>query len=243
MLWSVIDALRFVVLFFVIQAIFRTNSSIGENTLQTTLQYFLIIVIIETVTSTHFEEMLGEWVRNGKIDLQLAKPLSLNVLWGWTGIMRKLLVTIFKLPILILLFLFVAVQFQTRVPVPPTSQIAPLVAIFTMILLFQTCWSLILGWMTFWFDNGSSLMHLRWAMVAIFSGAMLPPTLMPTGLQQIITILPFKYLAMIPTQMWLNQYVMQAADWIYFGGFILASILLVSLSWNRGILRYTSAGG
>ena len=243
LLWAVLDLIQFVVILFVIQAIYSTDHTINGVTLAYSLQYFLIILVIGVFTATHFEEWLGNLVKDGKIDMQLAKPMSPNMLYGWTGIIRKLATAIIKLPLLIGFFVFIAYFFNVGFPKAETTQMVGLVVLLAGCLLVQTALSLILGWLTFWFENASSLVHLKEILLALFSGTMLPPQLFPEWLQKVTYALPFKYFATVPAQVWLGTYTLTLYDALYFGMFALVTFALLNLTYHRGIRRYASAGG
>jgi ABC-2 type transport system permease protein len=243
LLWSAIDLVQFLVLFFVIQAIYGGDSTVNGVSLAYSLQYYLILIVIGALTTTHFEEWLGGLVRYGKIDMQLIKPVSANILYGWTGIIRKLTTFIIKLPLMIGFFVFVSYFFGVGFPRPETSQIFQLSLLLVGCLVVMTAISLIIGWLTFWFENASSLSHLKGVLLGLFSGTMLPPQLFPDWLEQLTFAMPFKYFGVIPAQVWLGTYTLGAYDALYFGLFALVTFVLLRLTYQRGIRRYVSAGG
>lgn len=243
LMWGVIDIIPFFALFFVLQSIYTNAPTIHSATLASTLQYYVIIVVIQTLTSTHFDEWLGGQVRDGKIDLMLVKPCSPNMFYGYTGVVRKYAATVIKLPVLIFLGYFVWQHFGVGFPLPSAQSALPLAGLLITILCVQVVWSLMIGWFAFWFENGASLVHFKWMLLAVFSGAMFPPELSPSWLNQLIDALPFKYFGVIPTQVWLGTYVLTPQDWLNLLLLAVVSTGLLRLTWQRGNRFYASAGG
>lgn len=243
MLWVTIDLVQFAVLLFVIQAIYGNDVTINGITLGYSIQYFLIVIIVNTLTHTHFEEWLGGLIIKGKIEMQLIRPVTANFYYGWTAIVRKMVTAIIKLPILAVFFILTTRHFDVPFPQLQTNQTVALVALLLGSLLVQTAISLIIGWLTFWFENASSLIHFKGILLGLFSGTMLPPQLFPEWLQHVTYALPLKYFGTIPVQVWLGSYVLTASDAVQFGTFALGVFLILQLTYHYGIRRYVSAGG
>ncbi len=243
MLWAAVDLVQFVVLFFVVQAIYGSNSTVNGISLAYSLHYFLIIIVINTLTATHFEEWLGGLVKEGKMDMQLIKPLSPNTLYGWTGIIRKNITTMIKLPLLLSFFIFVSLSFGVDFPRPETGQLFQLALLLIGCLFVQTAISLIIGWLTFWFENASSLIHFKGVLFALFSGSMLPSQLLPPWLRTVTNALPLKYFGTVPAQVWLGTYSLELFDALYFSVFAIVIFAVLKMTFNNGIRHYVSAGG
>lgn len=243
LMWGLFDVIPFFALFFVLQSIYADTAGINGATLASTLQFYLVVVMVQALTGTHFEEWLGEQVRNGKIDLMLVKPLSPNFLYGYTGVVRKYVSTIIKLPLLMGLGVFVWRQFGVPFPLPSPEQAISLVMIILFGLFVQVMWSLTLAWFAFWFENGASLVHFKWMILALFSGSMFPPQLAPAQLNHIIAALPFKYFGVVPTELWMGNYALTAGDWVNMGVCAVVSLALLTFTWKVGNRHYASAGG
>ena len=243
LVWLVLDILPTFMMLMIWVGIYQDKTQIAGYQLSQMLQYYLLAMIIEGVTASHFEAWRIDQILMGKIDYFLTRPLSYlaEVIIGHLG--GKFFYTIISLPIFFILWVVVAM-------ISPIGVLQPNLATIFWFLLFiligsgvQTLIAMVIVLLGFWFEGARGLEHFKWITLTLFSGVMIPIPLMPNWLKTIINILPFKYLYAIPISIIQGIYQVTLIDILYFLTFMLLLWLLTIFTWNKAKYRYCSAGG
>lgn len=243
-LWIVIDFIPFVSLAFVWQSIFATSGVKNGYTLAMVLQHYLLVVLIQRLSECHFDGWRSEEIRTGKIDFFLIRPYSFLQQILIEDLSGKLLTTILFIPALFTFgyFLF-SLEPQATVFNLAGSGLLQFLALVTTAYAMHFCISLLIVFLTFWFEGSSGLEHFKWASIALLSGGIMPFDLMPNWLKTIIDALPFKYMYSVPIRMLQGTYQVTVKDWLAISATILILLILSSTLWNKGRIKYASAGG
>lgn len=111
--------------------------------------------------------------------------------------------------------------------------------------LIRTMTVSLLGMITFWTTRVSAIFELYFAAELIFSGRLVPLSLMPQWVQEFAWFFPFRWTFGFPIETLVSS--MSAADlfiglgvqllWILVGG------MAVNLMWKAGIRRFSAVGG
>ena len=97
---------------------------------------------------------------------------------------------------------------------------------------------------SFWADNIWSLMVMLRFIIALFGGLMLPLRFFPDWAQQILNILPFRYLVSFPIKSFFGE--LTTTQLIE--GFIIISLwsvvltVVVNFIWSKGQKQYSGIG-
>lgn len=244
LLWIIIDFIPFIALAFVWQAIFASNPTISGYTLGMVLQHYLLVTVIQRISECHFEQFRSQEIRDGKIDFFLIRPYAYVQQILTSEISTKTLSAIWFLPALFAFSWFIS-TFETQAATVTANAMTILMFIGVVVAAYaiQFCLSLIIVFLTFWFEGSSGLEHFKWASVAVLGGGIMPYDLMPKWLQGIIAHLPFRYLYATPIRIMLGTYQMQQADWINLAVSVGALVVLTKMLWVQGRKKYASAGG
>ena len=241
--YSFLDVIPYFVLFFVWQAIFKQVDSIHNFSLADIINYYLLVIIIERLSATHFEGWRSEEVRMGKIDYFLTRPFSYISEVYAKEVGSKLISIIFSIPI-ISLFFAANVHFYTIdysfITLANIGSFLLLMIFAHTIQFFIAFWIVLLS---FWIEGSSGLEHFKWIVLTIFSGAMIPIEFMPHWLQNITAALPFKYIFAVPISILQNKYTLLTSDYFYLAGLLFCMTLFTKFLWDRAKLQYCSAGG
>jgi ABC-2 type transport system permease protein len=134
-------------------------------------------------------------------------------------------------------------EFLPGWPQPPVLGLYLLSLVLAFLLGFTT--SCLIGLLAFWFLEVSTFIYLFMIASYFLSGHMFPLSLLPDGLGQVVTLLPFAYETYYPTMIILQKLspdemmrvVVMQLFWItvMFG--------LSRLAWSRGLRRYAAFGG
>jgi ABC-2 type transport system permease protein len=241
--YSLLDVLPYFVLFFVWKAIYTQVDSLNNFTLAGIVNYYLLVIIIERISATHFEGWRSEEIRMGKIDYFLTRPFSYMSEIYSKEIAAKLISIIFSVPV-ILLFYIVNVNIysidQSYLTLNNVLLFIILMLVAHSIQFFIALWIVLT---TFWIEGSSGFEHFKWIVLTLFSGAMIPIQFMPEWLQTLTNWLPFKYLFAVPISIIQNKYTLSIIDILYITTLLLGMALISKILWSRAKLKYCSAGG
>lgn len=241
--WMVLDTLPLLVLFLVWIAVFAQHQEIKGYSLTTILQYYFLGLVINGVTSSHYEAGRVNEIRNGKIDYFLIRPLSylFEILWGDVG--AKLVYFCFLIPF----YLVLAVIINEIIPIGFASLSVSQVLVFGLLLLYgylvEFLLALIIVMAGFWIEGAEGLEHFKWILVTLFSGWMIPISMMPEWMKWVVEALPFKYMYALPIGIVQGTYTLTWFDAIYALSFVVSLYALARILWRFAIYKYASAGG
>ncbi len=218
------------------------SGNIAGYSLIEMISYALLVYVLQwgiTATSTGYSIKMD--ILTGKINYYLLKPydyLGIRVIFSITQQLLSFVVSI-------AIFTILMRNMQLWVIIPSVSSFLMVVVaiILSYIISFQL--SCLIGMISFWILETSSLNVLIKGITLILSGAIFPLDFIEGTFGKLLIFLPFNYLIFFPTQLYLNKLsdaeVMQgylsAVLWIITLGF------LIKLLWNKGIRRYSSFGG
>lgn len=241
--YSFLDVLPYFVLFFVWKAIFQQVDTVNDFTLSTIVNYYLLVIVIERLSATHFEGWRSEEIRMGKIDYFLTRPFSYISEIYSKELGSKIISIIFTLPVISLFFIanvFIYNIDQSYLTLTNLLIFMALMVVAHTIQFFIALWIVLI---TFWMEGSSGLEHFKWIVLTLFSGAMVPIEFMPNWLKTLTNILPFKYVFSVPITVLQNKYVLQMYDYIYLTLLLLSMVIFTKILWARAQLKYSSAGG
>lgn len=241
--YSILDVLPYFVLFYVWKAIFGQIDTINNFTLSTIVNYYLLVIVVERLSATHFEGWRSEEIRMGKIDYFLTRPFSYISEIYSKELSSKLISILFSLPIISLFFIsnvYIYNIDQSYITLANLALFLAMMLIAHTIQFFIALWIVLI---TFWMEGSSGLEHFKWIVLTLFSGAMIPIEFMPNWLKTLTNILPFKYVFSVPINVLQNKYTLQVNDYIYLILMIAGMTLFTKALWLRAKLQYSSAGG
>ena len=97
---------------------------------------------------------------------------------------------------------FCAFAFNVRVSLAPDiSAIIIAVLIIPAGLAFMTGYHFIVGILAFKFQDVNFFLHVQGSVIAFFTGAVIPLTLLPDSVQSVIKYLPFTYVTYMPAML------------------------------------------
>jgi ABC-2 type transport system permease protein len=241
--YSILDIIPFFVLFFLWSAVYSNQEVINTYSFSDIIQYYIIVIVLQRFTATHFEGWRSQEIRMGKIDYYLTRPFSYmsEVISKEVG--GKIVALLFSLPILSI-FYFLVMKFYNLPPI--IFNLNNSLVFFGLILVAYSIQIMLALWivlLTFWFEGSSGLEHFKWVLLALFSGSAIPFEFMPIWLQQIFTILPFKYINYIPIQVILGKMTLNEEIYLSIFSTLVAMFLISKFLWNKAKYKYASAGG
>ena len=242
-IWIMLDAVPFLVMFLVWNKLFSQQEVIRGLTLGQTIHYYLLVALISGIIGCHFEEWRSREIKDGKIDFFMTRPLSYinEVLLKDLG--GKMVYLVIFLPLYIFFFFFSQHIFD----IPSLTLTLSQVSIVTLLLVSGYIFSFILSlWIvlgTFWLEGSEGIKHFKWITETVFSGSLLPVIFMPSWLQTVVYVLPFRYLYAIPIGVVQQTYSFGINDLIYVTTLLGGMVTVTSFMWARAVYQYSSVGG
>ncbi len=241
--YSLLDVLPYFVLFYVWKAIFSQVDTINNFSLTQIINYYLLVIVIERLSATHFESWRSQEIIMGKIDYFLTRPFSYISEIYSKEISSKIISILFSVPV-ISLFIIANI---TIYKIDQSYLTFQNVLIFLgLMLIAHTIQFLIALWIvliTFWVEGSSGLEHFKWIVLTLFSGAMIPVEFMPSWLVSISNVLPFRYIFAVPISVIQGKYSLNMYDLLYLVMVLFGMILFSKFLWSKAKYKYCSAGG
>jgi ABC-2 type transport system permease protein len=175
------------------KAVFYSQETVNGFNMEEMILYFMIGQIVTDITFTSFGTKISKLIIDGTITNLLLKPLRLR-LWFLTEelgniIFRMLTKLVVYIPIYLIMFGDIDIKLK-NIPL----------FIVALVLSFLLTYSMyfMVGLLAFWFkDIGAINVALRRG-VYFLAGAVIPLSFLPKSVQNIINILPFKYIFDFP---------------------------------------------
>ena len=241
--YSLLDVLPYFVLFFVWKAIFNQVDTVNNFTLSEIVNYYLLVIVVERLSATHFEGWRSEEIRMGKIDYFLTRPFSYISEIYSKEVSSKIISILFSIPVITTFFIANVSIYNIDHSYVTLSN---LLLFLILMLVAHTVQFFIALWIvliTFWVEGSSGLEHFKWIVLTLFSGAMIPVEFMPNWLSSLTNMLPFKYVFAIPINILQNKYRLTSYDYLYLSVMLFSMVLISKILWSKAKLKYCSAGG
>lgn len=242
-LWFVLDLIPFGVLFIVMKTIYQQAEVIHTYRINDIIFYYFAVVFIDSLILTHFEGWRVEEIKNGKIDGYLLRPFSYIKEIIISDLAKRAFSLMLFLPIYFLFYWITQRIVSFSLPQLNVVQLLSLIIFLGFAYFMELAIGLIIVILGFWFEGSQGLEHFKWIGVTIFSGSMVPLEFLPTQIQKVANILPFKYMFAVPIN------ILQGRDTFHPNDFLIISItivffsIFVSILWKKAIFQYTSSGG
>lgn len=226
--------------YFLYSTVYQYNPSFAGMTLNTLLVYFFLALCFRRIGnhSTTANEV-SENIQKGNFLTYITRPIHYI---GYFFAIRSAKVTLQALMALPFILLFPALLLPEY-----TIQLIPIVQAYILALIgFMVSFQLyfIVGMLSFWFEEIWGIRHGIGILIWLFSGALIPITILPTPLQGVAFILPFQHQAGVPAQLILAQ--KDTGDFLtslmVLILWIIALFLLQSWVWKKGLRKHDGKG-
>ena len=223
---------------------FIAGSSVDVTLEQMVTYLWLFQAFFALVIVRQNDNELLDMIRSGNIAYELCKPLNLYCLWFCKILSRKVIGTLLRFwPVMIVAFLLPE-PFKLSLPVSFTAFILFIISlilgmIISVIIIF------FIHILTFYTlkDKGASSLVI--AVSELFAGGYVPIMLMPSGIQIIAYLLPFRYIGDLPFRIY-NGTNGIGTSLINMGVQIFWIVILIFISYkltNRALKRVVVQGG
>lgn len=216
---------------------------VGELTYQQMVSYYLFLMIARAFGSMpRLSSDIANDIRDGNLRKYLLQPIDYL---GYNVALRMA----HKLVYFVMAATPYAVVFwlcRQYLPGWPTG-VMLLLSMTSLILAFLIgfAFNCLIGLLGFWFLEVSSLLHVIMVGQYFLSGHMFPLSLLPDGVQAVVTRLPFAYETYFPTLILLQR--LDVNESLRVIGMQVVWVLVLGaaarIAWQRGLRRYAAFGG
>ena len=216
---------------------------IGGYYLNEIMTYSLVVYFIQRGNSMmNIGNTIKRDIMDGGMNILLIRPI--NYLWSkWIfSISGQIINTLLSFVVFLFMITMVRIHFVLPGNIKQVLGVL-LFSIFANLLSFLI--HCIIGLLSFWILETSSISMILNAAISILSGAIFPLNYINNSIFDILKYLPFSYLVWFPTQIYLNKI---SPELIYYNLLICIIWIMVLLFtvykiWITGIRKYAAFGG
>jgi len=203
-------------------------------------QYYIWLIIVQLWVSAWASPIIASAIRLGKLSPFLLKPTSYFNFQIGNNIGEKILKSVLILPIVLILS-------ATLHPLwPNLSYVGWLLFVVSWVLaaIIYFLMDLSVGLVAFWLEESSAVDDVYNVLHSIFSGILIPLTLMPLWIRSLAVVLPFRYEVSLPLEILLHKLSFQEQSYALVVQifWVAAMYGLVRLLWSKGIVKYSAVG-
>ena len=190
-------------------AVFQHRSSVAGFDFAQMITY---LFVSQTVSNIHAfkndaSRPISSKIRKGTIVFDLLRPVEFVKARLFENLGQTVIVAAFNI-----VFLLGCIVLIPDVSLPASLMDAGLFCISLIagyVIMFCVC--LLSGFLTFWLMNSWGLRNIRMAIIAFFSGSLVPLGALPDWMQALCRVLPFQSIVYTPTMIYMGQYSLQQA--------------------------------
>jgi ABC-2 type transport system permease protein len=215
------------------------GGSVGGYTPSEFAAYYIVWTLVRNMNIVLTPYAWEQYIQRGFLSMMLLRPLhpmhnDLAYFSGW-----KFVAIVLWLPIAIILSFF----FKPALDPQPWMMVAFFFALWGgFFMRFMLLW--LLGLITFWTTRVSAIFELYFTIELLFSGRLVPLSLMPAWAQQVAAYLPFQWAFGFPIELLLGKLTPSQA--LYGLGmqvfWTLLGLIGASLLWRAALRRYSAVG-
>ena len=239
--WILYGPLQIGIIFLLWKIIYQQTSQVGEFRFHDMVLYYLLVYflrrVLEPVQTVNFE--VWTEINKGKLDSYLARPMSFGTFMAGKALATPLIEVAMGVPFFLAFALLMGLPVQTD-PLTLTAFASSVLGAFLILFLIQ----FIIGSLTFWMERIFGLRDMIFSVFILFSGQLIPLSVLPSWVGEVSRYLPFQYVYYVPAQIYrgvgavpISEVLLHQLAWIA-GLSSLAAVL-----WGRGVARYASQGG
>ena len=221
----------------------REQPTIAGYTYQQMIAYYLLAMLARAFSSMPgLATGISRQVREGTIKKFLTQPIDMLAYLFWHRVAHKLVYYVVAAGPFALVFWLCRSYFPAW---PGLHIVAAFLASLVLAFLIGFLIESLLGLISFWFLEVSSLMFIYMMLNYFLSGHMIPLDFLPPAILDIIEYFPFKYLAYVPPAILLGRYSspelieLLTVEVLWVGALLLAN----RLAFRHGVKRYSAFGG
>lgn len=221
------------VYYFTWKAIYGDGGELGGFTASQMTTYLAVSWMARAFYFNNLDREISTDIRDGSIAIQFIRPynyLMVKMMQGFgEGLFRFMLFMIPGMAIAMLLF-------PVQLPTAPEAWAGFLVMLFFSFLINSQL-NVITGLMAFFVENNEGFMRMKRVVVDLFSGLIIPISLFPSWLGNMLGFLPFQAITYLPGSVFTGR-IQGVGIWQVLGIQVLwFALLLIPMVWLYRLSR------
>lgn len=240
--WALYTPLQMGILYLLWRIVYAHTDRVGGFGFDDMMLYYVVVHflrrVIEPAQSVNYQ--VWSEINEGKLDIYLARPLSFGLFTFSRSLGTPLVELVIGVPCLIVLSLVLGLPLQTD-PGVLAAFLLSLAAGYAILFLVQ----FLIGSLTFWFERIFGIRDMIFSVFILFSGQLIPISVLPGWVETVSHYLPFEGIFYIPAALYarheldLTSLALLARQLVW----IVVLLVVAATVWSRGSLRYASQGG
>jgi ABC-2 type transport system permease protein len=219
----------------------NTQGSVSGLTAQDFTNYYLALLLVDTLTSDITIHLLAYKIQDGTLAGELLKPVH-PILTGTltNNIAFKALTLMALVPIWLVLAVLFQPDFSGVTPASVVLGLAACALGFGINFLLGAA----LTCVAFWTQRVYALVEFYFAVILLFGGQFVPLDLLPPVIQNIARFLPFQLMRYFPIQLSLGRLTPYEIALNFAMGVVWLGVawLIFQLVWRAGLKRFSAVG-
>lgn len=240
-MWRVRTIISLLAFYFLWLAVIPKGSVVFGYTSSTILTYILGTAIVSAFVLSARTYVIGEEINKGTLSNYLLKPINYFLYWLSKNFGDKAMNIMFSAVELSILYIILKppIFIQENIIFLLLFIISIILAIFLHFLI-----DVLLGFIGFWSAEVWAPRFIFFASIGFFSGVYFPLDILPKGVFEVFSILPFSYLMYFPLKIYLGELsILKILE-----GFLITAVwifilfLITKFVWKKGLQAYTAYG-
>jgi ABC-2 type transport system permease protein len=217
----------------------REGTFHGYGTAEFTAYYLATLIVRNLTGSWVVWQMNGE-IRDGTLSMRLLRPIHPFVGYAAVHLAAIPLRAAIALPVAVVLLATSGARTVTGDPIMIGLFLISVVGAWVITFF----WMLLLGALGFFIEKSLAVFEVYLGIYALFSGYLLPLSLLPGWVAAVARWLPFRYMLGFPVEILIGAHDRAAVlrglgvQW----GFAAAAVVGAILMWRAGVRRYEAYG-
>lgn len=239
--WILYSPLQLGILYLVWGIVYRKTDAVGSFGFRDMMLYYLVVHFLrrlfEPLMTINFE--VWKEINEGRLDVYLARPIHYATFTFCRSLGAPLVEVLVGVPF------FLIFAWALGVPVATDPAVLALFAASAAagyVILFFV--QFLIGSLTFWMERIFGVRDLVFSVFLLFSGQMIPISVLPEWVARISAYLPFESIFFVPARIYGEAHAVDAGGGLFRQlVWVLALWALATAVWSRGVDRYASQGG
>ena len=222
-------------------SIAKANGDVKGLTANDFITYYMILLIVDQLTSNIIIHIFGYKVQDGSLSGELIKPIHPLLT---NTLVNDIAFKTLNMMLLIPIWLVLALLFKPQFDSVSWSGIALAIPAIALGYVINFLLSAIITWLAFWTTRAQSVHEFYYALIMLFAGQFVPLKLMPDAIQNIAHVLPFQLFMYMPIQIIQGNLSTNEIMQGYITGVLWLVVALFGfrIVWRRGIKQYSAVG-
>jgi ABC-2 type transport system permease protein len=203
--------------------------------------YFLTTLIVRQLTGSWVVWEMNTEIRQGTLAMRLLRPIHPALSYAADNVAALPMRAAVSLPVAAIALYVVGRGTLAQDPV--LWAIVPFAVLGAWVISFSAMF--FIGTLGLFWESSLAVWDLWFGGYLIFSGYLMPLSLLPPWIGKMTRLSPFPYMLAFPVEACLGTLTRSAAatslgvEWLYAAGLLVAALLL----WKRGLVRFAAYGG